>query len=314
MNDAQILRFYVTLIVSLLAFAGIVLLLLDKVFHKNVRSIWNIYRGWLFIIPSFLALVWLGRIAFIVGILAISVRTFYEFSRATALNASNTWITRVVYASIVFIALLALIRVPDSRYLGWYGLFAVLPAYVIALILLVPIWQNRYQGQLQAVALGTMGFLYFGWMLGHLSFMANSPRFLPYVLYLVFATQIGDISAYTSGKLFGKRKLRSNISPNKTVAGSLGQLAVALLLPWVFRPLLPGLEPLHLWLTGLILGIAGQLGDLSISLIKRDIGIKDMSALIPGHGGLLDRVDSLILTAPLFFHMTRYFGLLFPGS
>ncbi len=312
MTDQQVLRFYTLLIGSLWGAAGLVLLVLDKVLHKNVQKIWRIYQGWMLIIPTFLVLVWAGRVVFILGILVISLRAAYEFSRATGLNQSNPWIERVVYGGIVFIALLALVPVPNSPYFGWYGMFVVLPVYVIGLILLVPILQNRYQGQLQAVALGTLGFLYFGWLLGHLSFMANSPYFVPYVLYLAFAAQIGDVAAFTTGKLFGRRKLRSNISPNKTVAGSLGVIAVSLTLPWVFRPWLPGLEPLHLWLTGWIIGLGGQLGDLSISLIKRDVGLKDMSDLIPGHGGLLDRVDSLILTAPLFFHMARYFGILFP--
>ncbi len=312
MTGQQVLRFYTLLIGSLWGAAGLVLLVLDKVLHKNVQKIWRIYQGWMLIIPTFLVLVWAGRVVFILGILVISLRAAYEFSRATGLNQSNPWIERVVYGGIVFIALLALVPVPNSPYFGWYGMFVVLPVYVIGLILLVPILQNRYQGQLQAVALGTLGFLYFGWLLGHLSFMANSPYFVPYVLYLAFAAQIGDVAAFTTGKLFGRRKLRSNISPNKTVAGSLGVIAVSLTLPWVFRPWLPGLEPLHLWLTGWIIGLGGQLGDLSISLIKRDVGLKDMSDLIPGHGGLLDRVDSLILTAPLFFHMARYFGILFP--
>ncbi len=302
---------YTTIVVGLLAVAGGVLGFLDRVLHKNVTSVWRIYRGWLMIIPTVLLFVGLGRVAFILGVLGLSVMGFREFARATGLTESR-WIMRVVYASMVVLAVLALVPVPNSPYYGWYGLFVVLPVYVVGLVLLVPILQNRYEGRLQAVALGILGFLYFGWLLGHFSFLANSPHFVPFVLYLVFATQVADIAAYTFGRLFGRHKLRSNISPNKTVEGSLAALAVSLALPWLLQPLLPQLTPGLRVLTGLIVGVASQLGDLSISLIKRDVGLKDMGTLLPGHGGVLDRVDSLILVTPLFFHMTRYFGILFP--
>jgi phosphatidate cytidylyltransferase len=83
-----------------------------------------------------------------------------------------------------------------------------------------------------------------------------------------------------------------------------------MLLPWVLRFSFPHFGTLQLVLTGLIVGVGGQLGDLSISVIKRDIGIKDMGVTIPGHGGVLDRIDSLIYTVPLFMHMVDfYFGL-----
>ena len=78
-------------------------------------------------------------------------------------------------------------------------------------------------------------------------------------------------------------------------------------LPWIFRFSLTGFGTRELVLAGLIVGIGSQLGDLSISVIKRDIGIKDMGTLIEGHGGVLDRIDSLIYVAPLFFHMTRFY-------
>jgi phosphatidate cytidylyltransferase len=80
-----------------------------------------------------------------------------------------------------------------------------------------------------------------------------------------------------------------------------------MIMPWLVRFSFPEFGTRELILTGLIVGIGGQLGDLTISVIKRDIGIKDMGTLIEGHGGVLDRVDSLIYVAPLFFHMTRYF-------
>jgi phosphatidate cytidylyltransferase len=306
----EVFLFYLALIGGLLVFVGLLLIILDKILHKNVSSVWNIYRGWLMMIPVFILSVSFGRLFFILGVLVLSIFSFSEFSRATQLN-KNIWISNVVYIGITAIAILSIMRNPFADYYGWYGLFMALPVYMIGFILLVPILQNRHEGQLQAVALGVLGFIFFGWMLGHLSFLANSPYFLNYILYLVFAVQIADISAYNFGKLFGRHKLRNNISPNKTVEGAIGAFVVSLCLPWLFRSALPEFGSLQLVLTGLIMGIGSQLGDLSISLIKRDLGIKDMGMLIPGHGGLLDRIDSLIITAPLFFHMIRYFGTLY---
>jgi phosphatidate cytidylyltransferase len=152
-----------------------------------------------------------------------------------------------------------------------------------------------------------LGFIYLGWMFSHVGFLANSPHAYGYLLFLFLAVEGNDVAAFTSGKLFGRHKLREEISPNKTWEGSLGALAVSMALPWFMWFSFPHFGPLQLVLTGLIIGIGGQLGDLTISMIKRDVGVKDMGALIPGHGGLLDRIDSLIFVGPLFFHMVRWF-------
>jgi len=170
----------------------------------------------------------------------------------------------------------------------------------------VPLARNRPAGQLQSLALATLGFLYLGWMFLHLAFLANAGMAYGYLLYLLLAVELNGVAAYTFGKLFGKHPFRSNISPNKTWEGALGALAFSLVLPWLLWFSFPHFGPIQLVLTGLIVGIGGQLGDLSISVIKRDIGIKDMGHAIPGHGGVLDRIDSLIYAAPLFLHMVDY--------
>ena len=143
-------------------------------------------------------------------------------------------------------------------------------------------------------------------MFGHLIFLANSKHAYGYLLFLLFAVSVNDVAAFTFGRLFGKRKLRSKISPGKTIEGAVGALVVAMLLPWLLHFSFPHFTTMNCLLAGVIVGIGGQLGDLSISVIKRDLGIKDMGCLIRGHGGVLDRIDSLIYVAPLFFHMTRY--------
>jgi phosphatidate cytidylyltransferase len=118
--------------------------------------------------------------------------------------------------------------------------------------------------------------------------------------------EINDIAAFTCGKIFGKHKLRENISPNKTVEGALGAILVSLAIPFLLSFSFPHFAVWHLALIGLVVGVGGQLGDLVISYIKRDIGIKDMGVVIKGHGGILDRVDSMIFVAPIFFHIIRW--------
>ncbi len=296
---------YLAIVGGLLGIAGTLLTLMTFA-GKNVSSIWATYRGWLVMVPIVIGTIFLGRSATIIGITLLALFGFREFARATGLYAD--WLlTGTVYTGIALLGIVSHVIDPRLNDFGWYGMFMALPVYVIGAILLVPILRNRAKGQLQQVALAIVGFVYFGWMFSHLGFLANMPYAYGYLLYLVFAVEINDIAAFTFGKLFGRHKLREHISPNKTVEGTLGAVAVSMLLPWLLSFSFPHFDPLHLVLTGLIVGVGGQLGDLVISYIKRDIGIKDMGSIIRGHGGILDRVDSMIFVAPIFFHMVRWF-------
>ena len=295
---------YFVIVAGLLAFAGSVLAILGFL-GKSLGSVWKTYRSWLIMAPLVLGAVFLGREVFIGGVTLLALFGFKEFARATGLY-DDWWLTGLVYLSIVTLGVAAAMPDPRLGYPGWYGLFTALPAYVIAAIVLVPIARNRAKGQLQQVALAIVGFLYFGWMFSHLGFLANAAHAYGYLLYLIVAVEINDVAAFTFGKLFGRHKLRENISPNKTVEGALGAVGVSLVMPFLLWFSFPHFEPWHLLLTGLIVGVGGQIGDLVISYIKRDIGIKDMGAVIQGHGGILDRVDSMIFVAPIFFHVIRW--------
>ena len=297
---------YTKIAIALLGGAGLILLVLTYGLKKDISGVWRTYVGWLFMVPTVLAVVFAGRIATIIGITLLALVGFKEFARAIGLYR-DWWMTGAVYVGIMAVAVSSLMIDPLLNRPGWYGLFMTLPVYTVSLILIVPIVRGRAKGQLQHSALAILGFIYMGWMLSHVGFLANSPHAYGYLLFLVLAVEGSDVAAFLSGKVFGRRKLRPEISPNKTWGGSLGALAVSMALPWMMRFSFPHFAPLQLVLTGLIVGIGGQLGDLTISMIKRDVGVKDMGALIPGHGGLLDRIDSLIFVGPLFFHMVRWF-------
>ena len=297
---------YVVLVGTLMGGIGLLLVLLSRVFHCRIASIWRTYRSWLVMVPLVLVVLVAGRVATILSVAALAACAFREFARATGL-CRDSWITGAVYVGIAAVTASSLVEDPWQHVPGWYGLFMTMPVYIVCLILIVPIARNRTTGQLQNSALAVLGFIYVGWMFSHVGFLANSPHAYGYLLFLLMAVESNDVAAFTWGKLVGRRKLREAISPNKTWGGAIGALAFSMALPWLLWFSFPHFGWLQLVLAGLIVGVGGQLGDLTLSVMKRDLGVKDMGSLIPGHGGLLDRVDSLIFTAPLFFHMVRWF-------
>ncbi len=304
--ESHVFWFYTAVAAGLLVMAGVVIALLKWVFRKDLDHAWQAYGGWLVLAPATFGCIFLGRIIAIGFLTIVAVAGFREFARATGLY--RDWMmTGVVYLGIFATGAVSILTDPADGKTGWYALFMAVPVFVIATILVVPIVRNRAQGQLQALSLAIVGFVYFGWMFGHLAFLTNAKHAYSYLLYVLIAVELNDVAAYVCGKLFGRHKLRSNISPKKTWEGSLGALAFSLLLPWAVLFTLPHFQARECVLAGLVVGIGGQLGDLVVSAIKRDVGIKDMGATIPGHGGILDRMDSLVFVAPLFFHLTRPF-------
>ncbi len=301
------IRIYLYIAAGILGFAGTAIAILKFGLRKNAEHAWHAFRGWLIMIPLVVGAILLGRVATIVFFGLIALVGFTEFARATGLYR-DWFVTGWVYAGIAALTIVTLVSPPGvATEQGWYGMFMALPVYVVAGVLLMPILRDRTKGQLQVIALGTVGFIYIGWMFGHLAFLENGRNAAGHILFLLFAVPLTDVAAFTFGKMFGRHKMRPSISPNKTWEGSFSAFLVGMALPWIFRFSLQGFGTRELILAGLIVGIGSQLGDLSISVIKRDIGIKDMGTLIEGHGGVLDRIDSLVYVAPLFFHMTRFF-------
>jgi phosphatidate cytidylyltransferase len=181
---------------------------------------------------------------------------------------------------------------------------------LIAILAAIAICKDQPRGYIQRVALGVLAFLLFGICFGHLSYFANDTDFRSILIWLIVCVEMNDIFAYIVGKTLGRRKLAPNTSPNKTVAGAVGALVLTTGLATglgmlAFAGTNVGSLP-KLVLLGLIVSVSGQLGDLTLSSIKRDLGIKDWAATFPGHGGLLDRFNSLLFAAPAVFHFIGY--------
>jgi phosphatidate cytidylyltransferase len=167
-------------------------------------------------------------------------------------------------------------------------------------------------------AVGTLhwGLMTLVFVLSHLAYLLMLPAHTrtgvpahgaALLLFVVLLTELNDVLQYVWGRTLGRHKVIERVSPKKTVEGLVGGALTTTLVAWLVAPLLTPLTPWHRVAVGLMIGFGGFIGDVTISALKRDLGIKDTGSVIPGHGGILDRIDSLLFTAPLFFHFLQYF-------
>lgn len=148
-----------------------------------------------------------------------------------------------------------------------------------------------------------VGILYISWLLSHLVLLRGLEEGKWLLFYLLLVTWMGDTAAFYVGSSIGKHKLAPRVSPKKTLEGAIGGLGGSVLASLVAKGwLLPFLSYKHAWILGVVVAVFGQLSDLGESLFKRDAGLKDSGHIIPGHGGILDRLDSLLFSTPVFYY------------
>ena len=272
-----------------------------KVGVERRGELWARYRSWLIFIPMMVGPILLGAACTIGAIALMSLLCYREFARATGMFRQP---------SISLLVVLGILAVAFAVADHWYGLFVAITPLLIGMMAAVALCADEPKGFIQRVALGVFAFLLFGVCFGHLAYFANDSEFRSMLLWLILCVELNDIFAYIVGKTFGRAKLAPNTSPNKTVAGAVGALLLTTALSAALGNLVfagtPVATPIRLILLGLIVSVAGQLGDLTLSSIKRDLGIKDWAATFPGHGGLLDRFNSLLFAAPAVFHFVGY--------
>ena len=286
--------------ILLVAFGGCLLLVsaLRRQDREQRRSLFRNYAAWFFITPVLLIPLLAGQAAWVGLVLVLSLISLREFGCATGL-----WRDRYF----MWTAAACIVGLYYPVAVRWYSLFVVMPIYATLVLLTVPLARDTFEHMIQRTCLSVLAVLYFGWFLAHLGYLIHIENGIGHILFLLLLVELNDICAFSIGKALGKHRLSPRLSPNKTVEGSLGALVGVIGFAFVFRYAVPEYSTFHLILVAGLISITGTFGDLTISFIKRDLGIKDMGRVIPGHGGILDRLDSLIFVAPIFFHFTVYF-------
>ncbi len=179
---------------------------------------------------------------------------------------------------------------------------------LLALLLYALLTKRSLTESIPAIASTLLGIFYVSWLFSHLTLLYNFKYGREFIFYLLLVVWSGDTGAYYSGKAFGKHRLAPLISPKKTIEGAVGGTVASLLTSCLAKlTFLPLLGYKDCVLLGLLLAVVAQLGDLCESMLKRGANVKDSGTILPGHGGILDRVDGVLFAAPVLY----YYSLIF---
>lgn len=296
----------VVFVFGALALATAVVLLL-----KLLKPAWNlaevqarINSWWVMAALFFVAILFSRRVAIVFwGLVCFwALREFFSLVPG-----------RLIDRTAIFLAYLA---IPVQLYwidIGWYGLFIIfIPVYLFLLIPFVLVVIGDPKGFTVSASRVHWGLMTFVFGLSHAAFLLALPPRAGFeagprglLLFLVLLTELNDVFQFLTGKALGRHRITPVISPKKTWEGFLGGVLLTTPLAYLLRFLTP-LSPLQAAGAGLLISVTGFIGDVVVSAVKRDVGVKDSGSAIPGHGGILDRIDSLCYTAPLFFHYVYY--------
>lgn len=291
---------------SIIFFLMIFVKFMTVVFKKDMENMWIRLKSFFLIVVLFTLAFCFNRITAFVFLTLISYLCFKEFLSLIPTRKTDRNVLLWAYLSI-----------PISYYIiyiHWATLFYLwIPLYMFILISVRMVMASNVNGFLKNLAVLQYGLMTTVYALGYLGLLAIIPMkynpqggALGLLFFILVFTVSNDFIQMFSGKVFGKHKIIPKVSPNKTweglIGGVIGSTALAVLMGRLLTPFNIG----QLLFLGASLSIFGFFGDVTMSAIKRDLGVKDTSSLIPGHGGILDRLDSLLFTAPLFFHYFAY--------
>lgn len=261
-------------------------------------------RSWWIMVGLLFFVLWLSKNAAIAFIAFLSFLALKEFMSIVPVRMADR--------RVLFWAYLAIPVQFYWVYDAWYGMFIIfIPVYLFLFLPVRMVLLGETKGFIRSAGIIHWAAMLTVFSVSHIAYLLVLPEKNPaagvgLVLFLLFLTQFNDVAQYFWGKLLGRHKIIPRVSPNKTWEGFLGGITTTTLCGGFLASLLTPLSVVEGFAAGGLIGVAGFFGDVVISSVKRDLKIKDSGNLIPGHGGILDRMDSLIYTAPLFFHFIYY--------
>jgi phosphatidate cytidylyltransferase len=260
-------------------------------------------------IPLVILAIWWGGIPFFILMAGVTFLAVREFFSLTAHGRYDSYpVIGTICGMLLFISIF-LNNTMLAQITGNQGTSVIL-TLLMAPVFIAEMLRKNTDRAIERLSITFFGAFFVPWALAHLILIRNLPSSgMNYLFFLFITIWTLDTGAYFFGTRFGRRKLAETISPRKTVEGAVGGIitgaAVAMLLRFLL--LRNNLTLAESALLGVAIAIVAQFSDLVESIFKRDVGVKDSAALLPGHGGMLDRFDSFLFTAPLLYYYLSVF-------
>ena len=254
-------------------------------------------------IPLLITVIWFGKPWFTILVAIWGLLAAFEFYRMVAASK----VSPLTYLGLIW-TLIFILSPHYEFFFPWVEYKVLMPFLLTLMVALSLIWlllRRQKEGAFIGWAWTIGGILYIGWLLSYFVGLRGLDDGRNWVFLALFTTFASDTAAFFVGRALGKHRLAPRISPGKTWEGAIAGVFAAIIISLLFTISTPLQLPLAYWqaiLLGLLVSVFGQLGDLVESLFKRNMGVKESSKLIPGHGGFLDRIDSVVFAGVVVYY------------
>ncbi len=300
------LMFVTGLIFAILLFATLLVLVIGWVKPQaNLQELKSRIKSWWIMATIFIgATIFNTKISYV----AMAFLSFVAFRELYSMLGFRQSDRRAIFWAFVSIPIQYYLA-----YVGWYGAFIIfIPVVMFLLLPMRLVLKGDTTGIVKSMASLQWILMLTVFSISHMAYLLSLPELPGFdaggrglLLFVVFLTEINDVMQFTWGKLFGKHKVIPKVSPNKTWEGFVGGVISTTIIGY-FLVFLTPLNTCQVLFISFFIAVSGFIGDVVMSSVKRDVGVKDTGTIIPGHGGILDRIDSLAYTAPVFFHLVYY--------
>jgi len=281
----------VLIVLSVLFASGTLLFLLRKTGYYFI-SAWASIKSWLFAAPLLFlvfALIDPGPLVALTLIAIYGAKAFFQIIGM---------FHRSYFVVICYLGILALGLCTYFQRIDFYNL---MPMMVLGLSCLVPLVRNNYKRMIQYISITLLSFIFLGWSFMHLGLIYYFPSGIYQIMYLLILTEFCDNTNLAIGRYFKSYRLLPKIDPKRSVVSTLISILLTLILSGAMRQLLPDQSEKYWLAAGIVASLGGVIGDLVMSVVRRDAGVKIVGPFIIGRGDFLQRMDRLIFVAPIYY-------------